>query len=206
VGGDGLTCGRTQRVGGQGPGPLGTDRGPVSCPMHATTSMAPVALTVPLENLGARATLRQRAGFNLGAPRADGRTMASNGVERRIAERGPVGPIPVTFRATERSRGLLGGLRSAVITEPAYIVDLSVSGTGVVVREVSGLVVKSPVELSHEGHVATASVRRIVPRDDGRVMYGLDFTSMDPGMREFLFSQVEARRPGDLERQWLQAT
>ncbi len=132
--------------------------------------------------------------------------MASNGVERRIAERGPVGPIPVTFRATERSRGLFGGLRSVVVAEQAYIVDLSVSGTGVVVREIAGLVVKSPVELSHEGHVATASVRRIVARDDGRVMYGLDFTSMDPGMREFLFSQVEARRPGDLERQWLQAT
>jgi hypothetical protein len=131
--------------------------------------------------------------------------MATNGVERRIAGRGPVGPIPVTFRATERSRGLLGGVRSSVVVEPAYIVDLSVSGAGVVVRSIEGLVVKSPVELTHQGHLATAVVKRLVARDDGRIMYGVDFTSMDPGMREFLFSFVEARRPGDLERQWLQA-
>lgn len=132
--------------------------------------------------------------------------MASNGFERRIAERGPVGPIPVTFRATERTRGLLGGLRSSVVTEQAYIVDLSVSGCGIVVREIAGLVVKSRVEVSHDDQLVTAVVKRIVPRDDGRVMYGVDFTTMDPGMRDFLFSYVESRRPGDLERQWLQAT
>ena len=131
--------------------------------------------------------------------------MESNGVERRIAERGPVGPIPVTFRATERRRGLLGGVRSSVVTESAFIVDLSVSGAGVMIRAIEGLIVRSPIEVSHDGHVATAVVKRIVPRDDGRMMYGVDFSSMDPGMREFLFSCVEARRPGDLERQWLQA-
>lgn len=130
--------------------------------------------------------------------------MASN-VERRIAERGPVGPLPVTLRATERSRGLLGGLRSVKVAEPAYIVDLSVAGAGVVTREIQGVLVRSPVELSLDGYSATAVVRRIVARDDGRVMYGLDFTSMEPGMRELLYSQVAARRPGDVEQHWLKA-
>lgn len=131
--------------------------------------------------------------------------MASSGVERRIAERGPVGPIPVTFRAAERTRGLLGGVRKAVVSEPGYIVDLSVSGAGVITRMIEGLTVKSPVELTHEEHVASAVVKRLVARDDGRVLYGVDFTSMDPGMREFLFSYVEARRPGNLEQHWLHA-
>lgn len=130
--------------------------------------------------------------------------MSSKGVERRIAERGPVGPIPIQFRATERRKGLLG-VKARVVTESGHIVDLSVSGTGVVVRRIEGLPVKAPVELLHEGHVATGVVRRCVERDDGRVMYGIDFTSMDPGMRQFLFHVVETRRPGDLERQWLQA-
>ena len=130
--------------------------------------------------------------------------MASKGVERRIAERGPVGPIPIQFRATEHRKGLLG-VKSRVVTEAAYIVDLSVSGTGVLVRRIEGLPIKAAVELLHDGHVATGSVRRCDDRGDGRVVYGIDFTSMDPGMRQFLFHVVEARRPGDLERQWLQA-
>jgi hypothetical protein len=130
--------------------------------------------------------------------------MASKGVERRIAERGPVGPIPIQFRATERRKGLLG-VKARVVTESAHMVDLSVSGAGVVVRRIEGLSVKSPVELHHDGQVAVGVVRRCVERDDDRVMYGVDFTSMDPGMRQFLFHVVEARRPGDLERQWLQA-
>jgi hypothetical protein len=125
--------------------------------------------------------------------------------ERRIAERGPVGPLPVTLRATERSRGLLGGIRSVKIAEPAYIVDLSVAGAGVVTREIEGLLVRATVELSAGGYSATAVVRRIVARDDGRAMYGLDFTSMEPGMRELLYSQVAARRPGDVEQHWLNA-
>jgi hypothetical protein len=131
--------------------------------------------------------------------------MASKGVERRIAERGPVGPIPIQLRATERRKGVLG-VKSKVVTESAHLVDLSVSGAGVIVRRIEGLPIKAPVELLHEGHVATGTVRRIVERDDHRVMYGVDFTSMDPGMREFLFHVVEARRPDDLERHWLQAT
>lgn len=131
--------------------------------------------------------------------------MASKGVERRIAERGPVGPIPIQLRATERRKGVLG-VKSKVVTVPAHIVDLSVSGTGVLVRRIEGLPIKAPVELLHDGCVATGTVRRIVERDSGRVVYGVDFTSMDPGMRQFLFHVVEARRPEDLERHWLQAT
>lgn len=131
--------------------------------------------------------------------------MASHGVERRIAERGPVGPIRVELRATERRKGLLGGVKARVVTEPAYIVDLSVSGAAVVVRRLEGLPVRAPVEVLHEGHVASGVVRRWVERDDGRVLYGIDFTSMDPGMRSFLFDVVRARRPAGLERQWLQA-
>lgn len=131
--------------------------------------------------------------------------MASHGMERRIAQRGPVGPIAIRLRATERRRGKLGGLRSTVVTESAWIVDLSVSGAGVLVRSIEGLGVKSPVELIHDEHVATATVRRVVPQPDGQVLYGVDFTSLDPEMRVLLFSQVEARRPGDLEAQWLNA-
>lgn len=131
--------------------------------------------------------------------------MGSSGFERRIAGRGPVGPIPVTLHATERSKGRLGGTRVVKVHEPAWITDLSVSGAGVVVREIQGLVVRSPVELQHEELHAETVVRRIVQRDDGRVQYGLDFTAMDPGMREFLFGFVEARRPADLEQQWLNA-
>ena len=133
--------------------------------------------------------------------------MASNGFERRIAGRGPVGPIPVTFRATERSRGLLGGLRSVGGARAGLHrrpVGVGLPGSSCVRSQ--GLVVKSPVELSHDGQLADRGGEADRARDDGRIMYGVDFTSMDPGMRDFLFSFVEARRPGDLERQWLQAT
>lgn len=130
--------------------------------------------------------------------------MASN-VERRIVERGFVEPIPVTLRATERSRGLLGGVRAVKVSEPGFIVDLSVAGAGIVTREIAGLMVRSVVEVSHEGHSATAVVRRVVRRDDGRAMYGVDFSTMDPAMRELLYSLIEARRPGDVEQRWLRS-
>ncbi len=131
--------------------------------------------------------------------------MGSHSVERRISGRGPVGPIPVQFRAPERGRGLTGGTRIRTVTEPGYIVDLSVSGAGVVVREIRGLPLRTNVEICHEGLVAAASVRRIVPRDDGRVLYGVDFTSLDPGIRDYLFGFIEARRPDALEQRWTRA-
>lgn len=131
--------------------------------------------------------------------------MSSHGFERRIAGRGPVGPIPVTVHATERRKGRLGGTRVVKVHEQGWIMDLSVSGAGVVVRRIEGVVVRSPVELQHQDLRAETVVRRIVPREDGRVLYGLDFTAMDPGMREFLFSYVAARRPDDLEQHWLNA-
>lgn len=131
--------------------------------------------------------------------------MASHGVERRIAGRGPTEPISVTLHATERSPGRLGGTRVRKVAESAHIVDLSVSGAGVVCRPIQGLVVRSVVELHHGELVAVAAVRRIVERDDGRVVYGVDFVQMDPGMREFLFGLVERRRPDGLEQSWTKA-
>lgn len=131
--------------------------------------------------------------------------MASHGVERRIAGRGPVEPIAVTLHATERSSGRLGGTRTKKVAEPAYIVDLSVSGAAVVCRSIDGLVVRSTVELHHGDLHTVAAVRRIVPREDGRVVYGLDFVDMDPAMREFLFGLVERRRPEGLEQSWTNA-
>lgn len=131
--------------------------------------------------------------------------MASHGVERRIAERGPVGPIPVTLVATEARKGLLGGVKRSVVHESAHIVDLSVSGAAVVARTIEGLTLRAAVELHHGGGVARAVVKRLVPRDDGRTLYGLDFTSLDPTMRQELFAMVEGRRPEDLEWRWLQA-
>jgi hypothetical protein len=131
--------------------------------------------------------------------------MESHRFERRISGRGAVAPLPVTLRATERSRGMLGGLRRSTVEVQAHVVDLSVSGAAVIVREIQGLVVRSPVELCHDGHVVSCTVKRIVPRDDGRVVYGVDFGAMDPAMRDFLFALVEGRRPGDLEQHWLQA-
>jgi hypothetical protein len=131
--------------------------------------------------------------------------MASHGVERRIAGRGPVEPIAVTLHATERSSGRLGGTRSKKVAESAFIVDLSVSGAGVVCRSIDGLAVRSVVELRLGELAATAAVRRIVERDDGRVVYGVDFVDMDPGMRELLFGLVERRRPDGLEESWTNA-
>jgi hypothetical protein len=131
--------------------------------------------------------------------------MASHGVERRIAGRGPTEPIAVTLHATERSAGRLGGTRTKKVAEPAYIVDLSVSGAGVVYRSIEGLVVRSVVELRHGELTAVAAVRRVVERDDGRVVYGVDFIEMDPAMREFLFGLVERRRPDGLEASWTNA-
>lgn len=131
--------------------------------------------------------------------------MAPHGVERRIAERGPVGPIPVTLVATEARRGLLGGVRRTVVHESAHIVDLSVSGAAVVARTIDGVTLRAAVELHDGGAAARAVVKRLVLRDDGRTLYGLDFTSMDPAMRQELFAMVAGRRPDDLERRWLQA-
>lgn len=131
--------------------------------------------------------------------------MASHGVERRIAGRGPVEPIAVTLHAIERTSGRLGGTRTRKVAEPAYIVDLSVSGAAVVCRSIEGLVVRGTVEL-HQGDLhAVATVRRIVALEDGRVVYGLDFVDMDPAMREFLFALVERRRPDGLEQSWTTA-
>ena len=126
--------------------------------------------------------------------------MVTPGIERRIAERGAVGPIRVSFRAPERRRSILGGLRCRTVTEPGYLVDLSVSGAGVVVREIRGLPLRSQVEICHDDAVAKGVIRRMVARVDGRVLYGVDFTSLDPGMREFLFDHVAARRPASVER------
>jgi len=131
--------------------------------------------------------------------------MVSTGAERRIVERGPVGPIRVSFRAPERRRGVLGGLRCRTVTEPGHLVDLSVSGAGVVVREIQGLPLRSRVEICHDDLVAAGIVRRMAARVDGRVLYGVDFTSLDPGMRKFLFDHVEARRPAALEKRWTRA-
>lgn len=131
--------------------------------------------------------------------------MVTPGIERRIAERGAVGPILVSFRAPERRSSILGGLRSRTVTESGYLVNLSVSGAAVVVREIKGLPLRSRVEICHEGVVATAVVRRMVARVDGRVLYGVDFTSLDPGMRDFVFDHVEARRPSSLEKRWTRA-
>ena len=86
------------------------------------------------------------------------------------------------------------------MTEPGYLVDLSVSGAGVVVREIRGLPLRSQVEICHDDAVAKGVIRRMVARVDGRVLYGVDFTSLDPGMREFLFDHVAARRPASVER------
>lgn len=131
--------------------------------------------------------------------------MASHGVERRIAGRGPTEPIAVTLHATERSPGRLGGTRTKKVAEPAYIVDLSVSGAGVVCRSIEGLAVRSLVELRSGEMSAVAAVRRIVQREDGRVVYGVDFVEMDPSMRELLFGLVERRRPDGLEESWTNA-
>ena len=111
----------------------------------------------------------------------------------------------MTLRATEARKGVLGGIKRTQVDEPAHIVDLSVSGAAVVARTIEGVTPRSAVELHHGDAVALAQVRRVVPRDDGRSVYGLDFTSMDPAMRQELFAMVEGRRPGDLERRWLQA-
>lgn len=109
----------------------------------------------------------------------------------------------MTLRATERRKGRLGGVKSKVVEEPAYMVDLSVTGAGVVARQIEGLVIRAPVEFDYAGHTALAVVRRIAPRADGRVHYGLDFASLDPELRDVLFSMVEERRPEGIDSHWL---
>lgn len=83
------------------------------------------------------------------------------------------------------------------------MVDLSVTGAGVVARSIEGLVIRAPVEFDYAGHTALAVVRRIAPRADGRVHYGLDFASIDPELRDILFSMVEERRPEGVDSHWL---
>jgi hypothetical protein len=61
------------------------------------------------------------------------------------------------------------------------------------------------VALEANGFRATARIRRIVPRDDGRAWYGLDFVSLDPELREMLFDLIGETRPQALDQYWVNA-
>ena len=122
-------------------------------------------------------------------------------VERRLGHRQQVEPVDVSLVWRSRVTGRFGRVRTETARIAAVIVELSVSGAGVVAPAVDGLGVGSSVRLERVGYGAAAVVRRVVPREDSRLWYGVHFTTLDSQMRQFLFRLISTGRPGEID--WL---
>jgi hypothetical protein len=129
--------------------------------------------------------------------------MATSAYERRIGGRAPVGPVEITIVVTERARRRLGGVRARLVEAGAFLMDVSVTGAGIIAPAVEGVGLLAPLTLRASGRETRAVVRRLERLDDGRVFYGVDFPALDPAMREYLFSLLEQQRPSGLEEYWL---
>jgi hypothetical protein len=128
--------------------------------------------------------------------------MATSAYERRIGGRTPVGQAQITIVVTERARRRFGGVGSRVVEAGAFLMDVSVTGAGIIAPAVEGVGLRAPMTLRANGRETRAVVRRMEGLDDGRVFYGVDFTALDPAMREYLFGLLEQQRPPGLEEYW----
>mgnify|MGYP006340333017 CR=1 FL=1 len=90
------------------------------------------------------------------------------GAERRLGKRQRMPPIEVTLVAETRVAGRFGKVRTGTTRTTVHLVDLSVTGAGLVGPIIDGVDVGSSVRLERDGYGSGAVIRRIVPDGESR--------------------------------------
>ena len=113
---------------------------------------------------------------------------------RRIGERVTITPVAVAWMPaiTENRRGRRGRRRSP---QPAYLVELSVSGARIVAHSRSRIEVGTWMELDVQGHHGVVEVRRIEDTDNrSAFVFGVVFILLAPELQQRIYRTIALSR------------
>ncbi len=87
----------------------------------------------------------------------------------------------------------------------AIVEDVSATGARVHVSGGPQLRPGRKVVVGHGDARGTVTVKRTEELADGSFHYGVEFGTLDPGLRDLLLSALDRKRPSDLEDLWKRA-
>jgi hypothetical protein len=120
---------------------------------------------------------------------------------RRIGERLSTPDLTITWEVARRGR-----FRTKTQPEPVQVLNASATGAALVAPRVPGLVRRSLVPLTVDGHHMIAKVMREEPTAIvGMTAYGVQFLEPIPAAIEFLMEHGGAHDRGELESLWRRA-
>ena len=125
-------------------------------------------------------------------------------MEKRLGKRQSTPDIRIGWRIDRETRR---GLRMKPDPQEGVIIDISVTGAGVLAPASDELRPGSRVRISFDSHEGTVSVRRIAPTSDPAVSrYGVTFEEGHGPLIDAVNRYLAGGRPDTLDRFWNQAT
>ena len=111
--------------------------------------------------------------------------------DRRLGERVEIAPVAITWSPAITKQGLGRAPRS----QPAHLVEVSVSGARIIASSRAGIAVGMWMALDIEGYHALVEVRRIV-EDENRTdfIFGVVFILLAPELQQKIHRTVAQRR------------
>lgn len=143
-----------------------------------------------------------RVGLKTQTNRADENSM--NSPEQRLGARVATDGLWFAWDLDRRDRrGLIARLRDPARQQWGQVVDLSVSGAGIIAPRAEHLRRGSMLTVEAGGFKGMVAIHRIADTDDpGSAMYGISFVDFPPAFTDFVYSVLEAVRPAGLRDIW----
>ena len=111
--------------------------------------------------------------------------------DRRLGERVEIAPVAITWTPAISKHGHGRAPRS----QPAHLVEVSVSGARIIASSRAGIAVGMWMALDIEGYHALVEVRRIVENDERNdFIFGVVFVLMAPELQQKIHRTVAQRR------------
>ena len=125
------------------------------------------------------------------------------GADRRLGWRLPIGHMWVTWRLDRPDRRPLRQRRTPMERQFGRVLDLSVSGAGILARFEPDLRVGSLIRIEIDGYRGTIALHRIESTDDEAFwFYGVSFVDFPPKFTDAIYARLDAFQAENLEELW----
>jgi len=124
--------------------------------------------------------------------------------QHRLGERAAVEGLWVGWHLDRQDqRGYLERRRHPVEQQWGLVVDLSVSGAGIVAPVSHQIAIGSMIDIEAGGFRGLVAVHRIAETDDPETrVYGVSFVDFPPAFTDFVYGWLAAGRPAGLQELW----